>query len=61
METFKFNNILQKGSQTIDNYVTELRQQQVCDFKCTKCGTSFEDRMIKDRLIFGINDKQVVE
>lgn len=62
METFKFNNLSQGPDQSIDQFLTELRKQaRLCDFVCSKsgCSSSYEDRMIKDRLILGIHDKQI--
>ena len=38
-------------------YMMELRtQMQFCEFKC-KCGILFEERMLKDRILFGISDQ----
>lgn len=62
METFKFNNLLQAENQTIEQYLVELKKQaKLCSFKCTDeaCLASYEERMIRDRLIVGINDKQI--
>lgn len=62
METFKFNNINQKEEQNIESYIIELRNQAAsCEFVCTKdnCKTSYVDRMIRDRIILGTNDKDI--
>ncbi|XP_050518812.1 uncharacterized protein LOC126892932 [Diabrotica virgifera virgifera] len=62
METFKFNNIQQKEGQGIDSFLTELKKQAAnCGFICEKdkCKQSYADRMIKDRMVLGVLDKQV--
>ncbi|XP_072400385.1 uncharacterized protein [Diabrotica undecimpunctata] len=62
METFKFNNITQKEDQTGDAFVTELKNQaDNCSFLCQndECKTSYSERMIKDRVVLGVHDKQV--
>lgn len=62
METFKFNNLVQGKDQSIEQYVTELKKQaKSCEFVFTKpeCITSYEERMIRDRLIVGVYDKQI--
>lgn len=62
METFKFNNIIQTETQTIDSFITELKRQAAnCQFICTNetCNQSYSDRMIKDRVILGIRDKHI--
>ncbi|KAJ8971098.1 hypothetical protein NQ314_000880 [Rhamnusium bicolor] len=62
METFKFNNISQKEDQNIDSFITELKKQAAnCAFICENdnCKRSYMERMIKDRVILGLNDKQV--
>lgn len=63
MESFKFNNILQKEKQPFAEFETELRKQiQFCDFnsKC-ECGKElkYEERMLKDRIIIGVEDKKL--
>lgn len=61
-ETFKFNNLVQLEDQSIEQYITELRKQEkLCNFVGTNINyiSSYEDRMICDRLIVGLNDKQV--
>lgn len=59
METFKFNNIVQQENQQITDFVTNLRKQaNFCEFKC-ECGKSFQNRMLLDRLIIGIQDKRL--
>lgn len=62
METFKFNNLVQEQNQTVEQYLVELKKQaKLCSFKCSieTCKASYEARMIRDRLIVGINDKQI--
>lgn len=61
MESFKFHNMVQDLDQNIDQYLTELKKQaQLCQFICENpnCKQSFENRMIRDRLIIGIKDKE---
>ncbi|XP_050515084.1 uncharacterized protein LOC126890270 [Diabrotica virgifera virgifera] len=62
METFKFNSIHQKEGQTIDSFLTELKKQASnCAFICEndQCKASYADRMIRDKLVLGIHDRQV--
>lgn len=60
IETFKFNNIFQKPDQPVENYLTELKNQaDLCDFKCESCSTSFKNRMIRDKLLLGMVDKEL--
>ncbi|GFR83718.1 hypothetical protein ElyMa_005982200 [Elysia marginata] len=51
-ESYQFHKRNQVEGETIDNYVTDLRQiAKLCNFK-------EEDRMIRDRIVIGIiNDK----
>ncbi|XP_055845043.1 uncharacterized protein LOC129911315 [Episyrphus balteatus] len=59
METFKFNTIVQKDKQSFAEFETELRKQiSYCEFNC-KCGVSYEDRMLRDRIIIGVCDKNL--
>lgn len=59
METFKFNVIAQKERQTFLDFETELRTQvRNCNFACT-CGEKYEDRMLRDRIIVGVQDKKL--
>lgn len=63
MESFQFNNILQKENQPFAEFETELRKQiRFCEFnsRCA-CGNllTYEDRMLKDRIIIGVNDKKL--
>ncbi|XP_075160731.1 uncharacterized protein LOC142233623 [Haematobia irritans] len=59
MEAFKFNCIVQKEHQPFSKFETELRKQiQHCDFKCV-CGASYESRMLRDRIIIGVFDKNL--
>lgn len=58
MESYKFNNIVQKERQTFNEFLTELRiQLERCDFACS-CGIKYEDRMLRDRIITGVFDKK---
>ncbi|XP_041785614.1 uncharacterized protein LOC121600908 [Anopheles merus] len=60
MEAFKFHKIAQKEKQTFAEFETELRTQaQFCEFQCLKCNTPYTDRMLRDRIIIGINDKSL--
>lgn len=60
MEAFKFHKIAQKEKQTFAEFETELRTQaQFCEFQCLKCNTPYPDRMLRDRIIIGINDKSL--
>lgn len=62
VETFKFNSLIQSEDQSIEQYLTELKKQaKLCDFICgnAECRASFEERMIRDRLIVGVHDKQI--
>lgn len=57
MESYKFNVIKQKEHQAFTEFETELRTQlRYCEFKC-ECGKSYEDRMLRDRIIIGVQDK----
>lgn len=59
MESFKFNTILQKEKQSINEFETELRKQlPFCEFKCS-CGVSYENRMLRDRIIIGVHDRKL--
>nr|CAI5851190.1 unnamed protein product [Callosobruchus analis] len=61
VETFKFNSLNQTSEQSIEQYLTVLKKQaKLCEFICDndQCKKSFEERMIRDRLIVGIYDKQ---
>nr|XP_019546699.2 uncharacterized protein LOC109417028 [Aedes albopictus] len=60
MEAFKFNTIAQKERQTFAEFETELRTQiQYCEFRCQQCQASYSDRMLRDRVIIGIQDKKL--
>lgn len=59
MVSFKFNNITQKEKQFFADFETDLRKQvQYCEYKC-ECGKSYEDRMLVDQIIIGVNDKKL--
>lgn len=61
METFTFHNMMQEEGKNIDQYLTDLRKQaQLCDFVCTNdaCKQSYDERMIRDRMIIGLSDKE---
>lgn len=59
MESYKFNTIVQKERQSFGEFETELRTQlRRCEFTCT-CGVSYENRMLRDRILIGIHDKKL--
>lgn len=59
MESFKFNTVAQKEKQSFADFETELRKQiQFCEFNCP-CGVSYQERMLKDRIIIGVYDKKL--
>lgn len=59
MESYKFNMIAQKERQPFTEFETELRTQlRHCEFKC-ECGKSYENRMLRDRIIVGIHDTKL--
>lgn len=59
MESYKFNNLIQRERQTFNEFLTELRTQlERCEYKCT-CGISYENRMLRDRIITGVFDKKL--
>lgn len=59
MESFKFNTIVQKEKQSFADFETGLRKQiQFCEYNCA-CGVSYEERMLKDRIIIGVYDKKL--
>lgn len=59
MESYKFNMIVQKEKQSFNEFETELRTQlRRCEFKCA-CGESYEERMLRDRVIIGVHDKKL--
>ena len=56
-ERFKFNKRQQQQGESIDGYITELRQlAKTCEFN-----TQTPDEVLRDRLIFGILDNKVRE
>lgn len=59
-ETFKFQQINQKEGQTFDNFLTELKTQAaLCEFNCSSCKLSYEDRMVKDNITLKLKDKSI--
>lgn len=59
MESYKFNSLVQKENQTFNEFITELRTQlERCQFNC-RCGASYENRMLRDRIITGVFDKKL--
>lgn len=59
MESYKFNMIVQKEKQSFNEFETELRTQlRRCEFSCA-CGASYEDRMLRDRIIIGVHNKKL--
>ncbi|XP_055587864.1 uncharacterized protein LOC129740274 [Uranotaenia lowii] len=60
MEAFKFNMIVQKERQPFADFETALRTQLAyCEFLCQSCHTSYADRMLRDRIIIGVQDKKL--
>lgn len=60
MEAFKFIMIVQKEKQLFGSFETELRTQlQYCEFQCSNCHTSYADRMLRDCIIIGVQDKKL--
>ncbi|XP_058836176.1 uncharacterized protein LOC131692858 [Topomyia yanbarensis] len=60
MEAFKFNLIAQQEKQSFGDFETELRTQvQYCEFKCAACHVSYAERMLRDRIIIGVQDKKL--
>jgi len=56
-ERYMFNTAVQEPGETIDDYVTRLRRLAVsCKFSTTAECLSYEDSMIRDRLILGTSD-----
>lgn len=55
IERFKFNNIVQKEDQNVDQFVTELKKSvKQCEYK-------EEDEMVRDRIVIGLADKSLQE
>ncbi|XP_058453120.1 uncharacterized protein LOC131437045 [Malaya genurostris] len=60
VEAFKFNTIAQKEKQPFTEFETALRTQLAfCEFECEACHVPFADRMLRDRIIIGIQDKKL--
>lgn len=60
METFKFHNITQQPGQPFCEFETELRKQiKFCEFECSDTCKKFEDRMLCDKIILGVCDKNL--
>lgn len=60
MEAFKFNMIEQKEKQSFADFETALRTQLTfCEFECSACHASYADRMLRDRIIIGVQDKKL--
>jgi len=54
-----FNTASQEPGESVDNYVTRLRKlAATCNFKATADNLSYEDNMIRDRLILGTTDSE---
>lgn len=55
-ETFKFSNRIQQEGEKFGSFLTEIKKlNQTCEF-----GTMI-DRMVRDRIVLGINDKVLQE
>lgn len=60
MEAFKLNLISQQEGQPFSEFETALRSQiQHCDYNCSRCKLSYADRMMRDRVIIGVNNKDL--
>ncbi|XP_062552263.1 uncharacterized protein LOC134217509 [Armigeres subalbatus] len=60
VEAFKFNLIVQKEKQPFAEFETSLRTQLAyCEFECESCRASYAERMLRDRIILGIQDKKL--
>ncbi|XP_017473188.1 PREDICTED: uncharacterized protein LOC108364127 isoform X2 [Rhagoletis zephyria] len=60
MESYKFNSIAQKEKQMFNEFETELRTQlSRCEYTCGSCGKSYEERMLRNRILIGILDKKL--
>lgn len=60
MEVFKLNVIAQKENQPFMEFETTLRSQiKCCEYKCTNCQTSYAERILRDKIIVGVNDKNL--
>ncbi|XP_046807740.1 uncharacterized protein LOC124420076 [Lucilia cuprina] len=60
VEAFKFNMIVQREKQSFSEFETELRTQlQYCEFSCASCHSSYADRILRDHIIVGIQDKKL--
>ena len=56
-ERYVFNTAFQEPGESVDSFVTRLRKLAVtCNFKTTNDSLSYEDNMIRDRLILGTSD-----
>lgn len=54
MESYKFNNLMQAERQPFSEFLTEIRTQiELCEFNY-KCGVSYKNRMLRDRIITGV-------
>lgn len=59
LESFNFNKIVQNKNQSFSEFEKELRAQLCrCEFKCI-CGVSYEDRILRDRIVRGLFDKDL--
>lgn len=60
LESFKFHQIQQQGDQRFQDFYLDLKKQAAeCEFKCTKCKTSYEERMMRDRIVAGVKDERL--
>lgn len=62
VEAFKFHNMNQHEGQSIESFITEIKNQAFkCDFVCTKeeCKAEYVDRMIKEKIVLGVNNKDL--
>ncbi|XP_058064717.1 uncharacterized protein LOC131214353, partial [Anopheles bellator] len=58
MQAYSFNCLTQKDGQRFAEFETELRTQAShCEFVCRNCKTPYTDRMIRDRIVVGVQSK----
>lgn len=60
LETFKFQQIKQQTDQRFEEFHLELKKQAAeCEFQCTHCKKSFEERMMRDQIVAGVRDERL--
>lgn len=59
-ESFKFSQMRQEKDQSFRNFYLNLRLQAAeCEFECSNCRTSYQDRMVRDQIVAGINSHRL--